>query len=280
MKLDLVGTALSAAGLGLIVLGILRVGDLGLRAAQARGARVARPLAGHLAGAGGRRRPGAVPRVGEPAHRARRGRARRSRRCCATSSCARGRLVPVHVPDPGRHRSSSSRCSCRSRSGCRPSRRASGCYPSRSRCWPSPWASPSCWPDASPRRVVNLGFVTLFAGLVLLVALLDVGRGPGDRDLAAAAGRLRAGRHGLAARRRHRVRRPRRAERRGRRAAEHRHPARRLDRHRPGRRRADLGADRLVLHRHPGQPGRPRQRRLRRRRRSWPAASRSSPTPT
>ena len=48
---------------------------------------------------------------------------------------------------------------------------------------------------------------------------------------------------------RDRVRGPRRAERRGRRAPEHGHPARRLDRHRPGGRRADLGADRVVLHR-------------------------------
>ncbi len=37
---------------------------------------------------------------------------------------------------------------------------------------------PKLRPDASPRRVVNLGFMFLFAGLVLLVALLDVGAGP------------------------------------------------------------------------------------------------------
>ncbi len=37
---------------------------------------------------------------------------------------------------------------------------------------------PKLRPDASPRRVVNLGFMLLFAGLVLLVALLDVGAGP------------------------------------------------------------------------------------------------------
>ena len=37
---------------------------------------------------------------------------------------------------------------------------------------------PKLRPNASPRRVVNLGFLTLFAGLVLLVALLDVGAGP------------------------------------------------------------------------------------------------------
>ncbi len=37
---------------------------------------------------------------------------------------------------------------------------------------------PKLAPDANPRRVVNAGFLLLFAGLVLLVALLDVGAGP------------------------------------------------------------------------------------------------------
>jgi MFS family permease len=37
---------------------------------------------------------------------------------------------------------------------------------------------PKLLPDASPRRVVRLGFVCLGVGLVLLVALLDVGSGP------------------------------------------------------------------------------------------------------
>ena len=37
---------------------------------------------------------------------------------------------------------------------------------------------PKLRPDASPRRVVRFGFIMLFAGLVLLVALLDVGVGP------------------------------------------------------------------------------------------------------
>jgi len=37
---------------------------------------------------------------------------------------------------------------------------------------------PKLRPNASPRRVVRLGFIMLFAGLVLLVALLDVGVGP------------------------------------------------------------------------------------------------------
>ena len=37
---------------------------------------------------------------------------------------------------------------------------------------------PKVRPDASPRRVVRLGFLMLFVGLVLLVGLLDVGVGP------------------------------------------------------------------------------------------------------
>ncbi|HXO06666.1 MAG TPA: MFS transporter [Solirubrobacteraceae bacterium] len=36
---------------------------------------------------------------------------------------------------------------------------------------------PKLRPDASPRRIVRLGFILLFAGLVLLVGLLDVGAG-------------------------------------------------------------------------------------------------------
>ena len=39
-------------------------------------------------------------------------------------------------------------------------------------------AVPRLRPDASPRRVVDVGFALLFAGLVLLVALLEVGAGP------------------------------------------------------------------------------------------------------
>jgi Na+/melibiose symporter-like transporter len=37
---------------------------------------------------------------------------------------------------------------------------------------------PKLAPDANPRRVVNAGFLLIFAGLVLLVSLLDIGAGP------------------------------------------------------------------------------------------------------
>ena len=90
---------------------------------------------------------------------------------------------------------------------------------------------PKLFPNASPRRVVRLGFLALFAGIVVMVAALDAGAGPEIVTwpmLLAGLGRRRAG---LAARERHGVVGPRRAERRGRRPAEHRHQPRRLDRH-------------------------------------------------
>jgi hypothetical protein len=37
---------------------------------------------------------------------------------------------------------------------------------------------PRFFPDVSPRRVVRLGFLALFAGIVVLIALLDQGAGP------------------------------------------------------------------------------------------------------
>lgn len=37
---------------------------------------------------------------------------------------------------------------------------------------------PKVLPDVSPRRVIRLGFLSLFAGMVLLVALLDISAGP------------------------------------------------------------------------------------------------------
>jgi MFS family permease len=37
---------------------------------------------------------------------------------------------------------------------------------------------PKVWPDASPRRVVRLGFLTLFLAIVVMIAALDAGAGP------------------------------------------------------------------------------------------------------
>lgn len=39
-------------------------------------------------------------------------------------------------------------------------------------------AVPKLFPDISPRRVVNFGFIALFSGLILLIGLLEVGSGP------------------------------------------------------------------------------------------------------
>jgi hypothetical protein len=38
--------------------------------------------------------------------------------------------------------------------------------------------TPKVFPNASPRRVVELGFLALFAGIVVMVAALDAGAGP------------------------------------------------------------------------------------------------------
>jgi hypothetical protein len=37
---------------------------------------------------------------------------------------------------------------------------------------------PKVFPHASPRRVVQIGFIALFAGIVVMVAALEVGAGP------------------------------------------------------------------------------------------------------
>ena len=139
---------------------------------------------------------------------------------------------------------------------------------------------PKLLPNANPRRVIRLGFMAMFAGLVLLRRLARLRRRSGDRHLAAAARRCRDRLDRLPAGERDRVGGARRAERRGGRNPEHRDPARRVDRHRAGGRRAHLRADRLVPHRRPEQPGRPRPRRRQGTDEASPAASRSSRTPT
>ena len=130
---------------------------------------------------------------------------------------------------------------------------------------------PKFAPDANPRRVVNAGFVLMFAGLVLLIALLDINAGPEVVTGSAAGDRLRARGDGLPAGERDRLRCPRGAERRGRGPAEHGQPARRLDRHRARRRDPHLRAEHRVLQRRAEQSGGPRQPR---RQRSEPAGDR------
>ena len=123
---------------------------------------------------------------------------------------------------------------------------------------------PKLAPDANPRRVVNAGFLLIFAVWSCWSSLLDIGAGPevitGPLLLIGLGARC----DGLTAGQRDRLRRPRRAERRGRRPAEHGDPARRVDRHRARRRDPHLRADRRVLQRHPEQPRGPRQPRRQR----------------
>ncbi len=98
---------------------------------------------------------------------------------------------------------------------------------------------PKLLPNASPRRVVQVGFLALFAGIMILMAALDAGAGPeivtwplllaglGVGALASQLGNVTV----------------RRAERRGRRPAEHRDEPRRVDRYRSGQCGAHRGAD-------------------------------------
>ena len=142
-RLDLVGTVLSALGLGLIVFGILRSGTWGFVQPKAGAPewlglspviwlilaggvvlRVFLSWENHRLARGARRagRPGDAAQPGSCGA----GSSRSSSSTCCRPAC-----------------SSSCRCSCRSRSGCRRSRPASGCCRCRSRC---------CWPrSASPR---------------------------------------------------------------------------------------------------------------------------------
>ena len=64
---------------------------------------------------------------------------------------------------------------------------------------------PKLFPKASPRRVVRLGFIAMFAGLVILVAAAPGRRGTGDNDLPDAARRPRNRSALLPARGRHRL---------------------------------------------------------------------------
>ena len=202
-RLDLVGTALSALGLGLVVFGILRAGTLGLRPARSR----TRPSGSGLspvdladprrrrrargcscAWENRRRRTGARP-LCRPGHAAEPDAAGRAHRRSSSSTCCRPAC------------SSRCRCSCRSRSGCRRSPPASGCCRCRSRCCSPRSGIPKVFPHASPRRVVQLGFLALFAGHRRAGRRARRGRRAGDRDLADAARRPRHRRAGVAARR-------------------------------------------------------------------------------
>ena len=116
---------------------------------------------------------------------------------------------------------------------------------------------PKLFPNASPRRVVRVGFLALFAGIVVMVAALDAGAGPeivtwpmllaglGIGALASQLGSVTVSSV------------PDEQSRRGRRPAEHGDEPRRVDRHRARRRGAHLSADDVVPDRHRAEPRRP-----------------------
>ena len=114
---------------------------------------------------------------------------------------------------------------------------------------------PKFFPLASPRRVVRLGFLALFAGIVSLMLASRGRRRTRGGHRADAAGRAGDRRPRVAARRRHGVGSSRRGERRGGWPAEHADQPGGVHRHCGRRGGADLRTHRVVLRRHPWQPG-------------------------
>ena len=179
VRLDLVGTALSALGLGLIVYGILRSGTWGFVQPEAGRARVARAVAGDLADA------------------------RRRRRCCSLflswenhliahgdeplldsrdpaqpDAARRAHRVLLPVPAAGRACSSSVPLFLSVALGLSAIATGVRLLPLSITLLLAAVGVPRLFPNASPRRVVQLGFLALFAGIVVLVAALDAGAGP------------------------------------------------------------------------------------------------------
>ncbi len=100
-----------------------------------------------------------------------------TRPCCATSSCGTASSCSSSCSSSRPGSSSSSRCSCRSRSGMSAVATGVRLLPLSLMLLLFAVGVPKLWPDVSPRRVIRLGFIALFVGLVLLVALLDYGAG-------------------------------------------------------------------------------------------------------
>ena len=178
-QLDLVGTALSATGMALIVFGVLQAGVWGFVQPK-RGAPEWLGLS-PVIWLAPRRRGRALWLFLAWEHTARSiAAARRSstRRCCEIRRCAAASSRSSSSTSSRPGCSSRSRCSCRSRSACRRSTPGSACSRCRSRSCSPRSAIPKVFPHASPRRVVQLGFLALFVGIVVLVGALDAGAGP------------------------------------------------------------------------------------------------------
>ena len=176
-RLDLVGTALSALGLGAIVLGILKAGTWGLVQPKPDAPEwfgLSPVIWLIFAGAAG---AGPVRVVGEPAGQARRGRADRPGDAAQPPAAQRGHVLLLPVPHPGGdllHRPLFLSVAL----GISAVETGVRLLPLSLSLLLFAVGVPKLRPNASPRRVVRLGFIMLFAGLVLLVALLDVGVGP------------------------------------------------------------------------------------------------------
>ena len=181
VRLDLVGTALSAVGLGLIVLGVLRSGDLGLRQGQARRARMDRALAGDLAAP--RRRRGdlalflawenrLVARGGEPLVNP----------AILRISVLRAGLTSFffqYFLQGGMFFAMPLFLSIAL--GLSAIETGVRLLPLSFTLILAAAGIPKAFPDVSPRRVVRLGFLGMFAGLVVLVGA-PRGRGRGRRS--------------------------------------------------------------------------------------------------
>ena len=178
VHLDVGGTALSALGLGLDR--ARRSSSPGPGASSSRkpeAPTMLRALAGDLDAPGRRRRAGALPRLGEPARRARAGRSDRPRDAAQPPAPQRRHLVPVHVPRPGGAvlRGAAVPLGRPRPVGDRDRRAAAAALAHAARSSRSGFRS--CSPTSRRAGWSGSASSCLFAGLVLLVGLLDVGAG-------------------------------------------------------------------------------------------------------
>ena len=139
---------------------------------------------------------------------------------------------------------------------------------------------PKFFPNASPRRVVQLGFLSLFAGLVVMVGAARCGSWTGDSDVADAARRPRNRGARVATWQHHRLSGPGYAERRGRRSSEHDHKPGQIDRHRTHRGDRHRCAEHNAFDRRSTKPCRPSSAQIRGHDQARRWCSHSSPTPS
>ena len=278
-RLDLVGTALSAARSGPDRLRGPALGHLGVRATEAGRADLAGPVAGDLADP--RRRRGAVrvPRLGEAPPRHRPSRRCSTRRSCG-SGCSRSGLTAFffqYLLQAGLFFAVPLFLSIAL--GLSAIDTGVRILPLSITLVIAAVGIPKVFPQASPRLVSQLGFLALFLGLVVFVAALDAGAGAeittwpmllaglGIGALASQLGAVTVSalsdeQSGEVGGLQNTVLQPRH-----------------LDRHRAGRRDPDLRAHRFLLRRHREQPRRTQGPHAPRPRPSSAAGCRSSPTP-